>query len=144
MAKQAAPAVDPGIEKNLNSFLERFAELERRVKQLEGDRDAALATVAAPAPVVEARATSVPAAAGAPIASAPKPAAVAGPVAGTVAQPPPKEDISEETLIAISAAVAAFLGQRAHVRQVRLVSSPVWAQQGRVSIMASHRWAGRR
>ena len=37
--------------------------------------------------------------------------------------------------------VAAFLGERAHIRQIRLVSSTAWAQQGRVSIQASHRWA---
>ncbi|MEJ5369992.1 MAG: hypothetical protein WHT08_16895 [Bryobacteraceae bacterium] len=53
--------------------------------------------------------------------------------------PPPAEEISEETLAAISAAVAAFLGKRPHIRAIRLVSSPAWAQQGRVSIQASHR-----
>ena len=47
--------------------------------------------------------------------------------------------ISEEEVIAISAAVAAFLGERAHIRQIRLVSSPSWAQQGRVWVQASHR-----
>lgn len=55
-----------------------------------------------------------------------------------VAQPAPEETISEEILLVISAAVAAFLGERAHVKQVRLVRSPAWAQQGRVSIQASH------
>ncbi len=56
------------------------------------------------------------------------------------AAPPeePTEAISEETLLVISAAVAAFLGERAHIRQVRLVSSRAWAQEGRVSIQASH------
>lgn len=48
------------------------------------------------------------------------------------------ETISEDILLVISAAVAAFLGERAHVRQVRLIKSPAWAQQGRVSIQASH------
>ncbi len=47
--------------------------------------------------------------------------------------------ITEPELIAISAAVAAFLGLRAHIRQIRLVSSNAWAQQGRVFIQASHR-----
>jgi len=42
-------------------------------------------------------------------------------------------------LLAISAALAAYFGVRVHVRQIRLISSPVWAQQGRVSIQASHR-----
>jgi methylmalonyl-CoA carboxyltransferase large subunit len=49
------------------------------------------------------------------------------------------EGITEEELLAISAAVAAFLGVRAHIRQIRLVSTNAWAQQGRVSIQASHR-----
>jgi methylmalonyl-CoA carboxyltransferase large subunit len=49
------------------------------------------------------------------------------------------EPISEEILVAISAAVAAYLGEGMHIRQIRLISSPAWAQQGRVSIQASHR-----
>jgi len=52
-------------------------------------------------------------------------------------EPPPLE-ISEEELIAISAALGAYLGVRVRIRQIRLVSSPAWAQQGRVSIQASH------
>jgi methylmalonyl-CoA carboxyltransferase 12S subunit len=52
---------------------------------------------------------------------------------------PQAEPISEEVMLAISAAVAAFLGERAHVRQIRLIRSPAWSQQGRVSIQASHR-----
>lgn len=48
--------------------------------------------------------------------------------------------ISEEELIAISAAVAAYLGVRAHIRQIRVIhSTGAWAQQGRVSVQASHR-----
>ena len=48
--------------------------------------------------------------------------------------------ISEEELIAISAAVAAYMGVRAHIRQIRVIhSSGAWAQQGRVSVQASHR-----
>ncbi|HWB98659.1 MAG TPA: hypothetical protein VG672_18245 [Bryobacteraceae bacterium] len=54
-------------------------------------------------------------------------------------QPPAAEEITEEELLAISAAVAAFLGVRAHIRQVRLIGSQAWAQEGRVSIQASHR-----
>ena len=50
----------------------------------------------------------------------------------------PVEPVSEETLLLISAAVAAFLGERAHIRQVRLISSGGWALQGRVFIQASH------
>ena len=55
------------------------------------------------------------------------------------AKPAEEEAISEEMVLAISAAVAAFLGVRARVRQIRLITSPAWAQQGRVSIQASHR-----
>ncbi len=47
--------------------------------------------------------------------------------------------ISEEELLAIAAALGAFLGVRVHIKQIRLLSSHAWAQQGRVSIMASHR-----
>ncbi len=46
---------------------------------------------------------------------------------------------TEEELIAIAAAIAAFLGCRAKIRQVRLVRSATWAQVGRVHIQASHR-----
>jgi methylmalonyl-CoA carboxyltransferase large subunit len=50
--------------------------------------------------------------------------------------------IAEEELLAISAAIGAYLGVRAHIRQIRLVSTSAWAQQGRVSIQASHRLQG--
>jgi methylmalonyl-CoA carboxyltransferase large subunit len=66
----------------------------------------------------------------APPAPAPAPQAAPAPVV---------EGITEEEVLAISAAVAAFLGVRAHIRQIRLVSTNAWAQQGRVSIQASHR-----
>ena len=50
--------------------------------------------------------------------------------------------ISEEELIAISAAVAAYMGERGNIRQIRVIhSSGAWAQQGRVSVQASHRLA---
>jgi methylmalonyl-CoA carboxyltransferase large subunit len=42
-------------------------------------------------------------------------------------------------VLAISAAIAAWLGVQAHIRQIRLIRSPAWAQQGRVTIQASHR-----
>jgi methylmalonyl-CoA carboxyltransferase large subunit len=46
--------------------------------------------------------------------------------------------VSEEDMLAISAAVAAFLGVRARIRQVRLVHSSAWAQVGRIGTHASH------
>ncbi len=50
----------------------------------------------------------------------------------------PQDLITEELLITISAAVAAYLGKRAPIRHVRLISSTSWGQQGRVKIQASH------
>jgi methylmalonyl-CoA carboxyltransferase large subunit len=47
-------------------------------------------------------------------------------------------EISEETLLALSAAIAAFLGKRPRIRQVRLAASPAWVSVGRASIAASH------
>jgi methylmalonyl-CoA carboxyltransferase large subunit len=59
------------------------------------------------------------------------------------AAPPPaaaaeSAGLSEELLLVISAAVAAFLGTKPRIRQIRLVGSAAWAQQGRVTIQASH------
>ena len=45
---------------------------------------------------------------------------------------------SEDEMLAVSAAVAAFLGVKTRIRQVRLVHSATWAQVGRVGIQASH------
>ncbi len=47
--------------------------------------------------------------------------------------------ISEQEVLAISAAIAAWLGVHAHIRQIRLIRTGAWAQQGRVTIQASHR-----
>jgi methylmalonyl-CoA carboxyltransferase large subunit len=47
--------------------------------------------------------------------------------------------ISEEEFLAISAALAAWLGVQAHIRQIRLIHTGAWAQQGRATIQASHR-----
>jgi len=58
---------------------------------------------------------------------------------GPVLAPPEASGITEEELLAISAAIGAYLGVRAHIRQIRLLSTSAWAQQGRVSIQASHR-----
>jgi len=71
----------------------------------------------------------------------PKPAAEAAPAVPAANEPAPKPaqpEITEEELIAISAALGAYLGVRVRIRQIRLLSSPAWAQQGRVSIQASH------
>jgi methylmalonyl-CoA carboxyltransferase large subunit len=46
--------------------------------------------------------------------------------------------ITEEEVLAISAALAAWLGVQPHIRQIRLIRSSGWAQQGRVTIQTSH------
>ena len=53
-------------------------------------------------------------------------------------RPAEAEGLSEELLLVISAAIAAFLGKKPHIRQVRLLGSAAWAQQGRTTIQASH------
>jgi methylmalonyl-CoA carboxyltransferase large subunit len=55
---------------------------------------------------------------------------------------PPAEALSEELILVIGAAIAAFLGKKPHIRQIRLVGSAAWAQQGRITIQASHALAG--
>jgi methylmalonyl-CoA carboxyltransferase large subunit len=53
----------------------------------------------------------------------------------------PEEQIEPEILMVIAAAVAAFMGHKARIRRVRRSATPgmnPWAQQGRVSIQASH------
>lgn len=54
---------------------------------------------------------------------------------------PKKDELSVETLAVLSSAVAAFIGKQARIRSVALLgqgSVSPWAQQGRVSIQASH------
>jgi len=68
---------------------------------------------------------------------APAPAAPSG------EQPVQGEGLSEEVLVVISAAIAAFLGKKAPIRQIRLLGTTAWAQQGRVTIQASHALSAR-
>lgn len=58
--------------------------------------------------------------------------------ASATAPVPVHADIPEEIVLVISAAVAAYLGARVRVRHIQLITSHAWAQQGRVSIQASH------
>src|SRR5262245_7930266 len=66
-------------------------------------------------------------------------------VAAPAPPPPPAEaeGLSEELILVISAAVAAFLGKKPHIRQIRLLGATNWAQQGRVMIQASHALSAR-
>ena len=98
--------------KDLLAILEdmraQIADLSERVTQLEAGSKITPATSA----IGEA---------------APKPTAMPAPM---------KQEITEEELLAISAALGAYLGVRVHIRQVRLLSSSAWAQQGRVLVQA--------
>jgi methylmalonyl-CoA carboxyltransferase large subunit len=70
--------------------------------------------------------------------------------ASSTATPLPKSDreaavsssgapeLSSDIVIVISAAVAAYLGERAHIRSIRLVGTSRWSHQGRLSIQGSH------
>jgi methylmalonyl-CoA carboxyltransferase large subunit len=58
------------------------------------------------------------------------------PAAATKSPEPPLA--TEELLAIISAALAAHLGVKPHIRQVRLLGGATWAQVGRVTIQASH------
>jgi hypothetical protein len=64
----------------------------------------------------------------------------AGPEATPTPATPPVEEISPETLAALSAAICAYLGKPARIRRVRRVQPGFnpWAQQGRVYVMGSH------
>ncbi|MGB2628635.1 MAG: hypothetical protein WAK20_17750 [Candidatus Acidiferrum sp.] len=55
-----------------------------------------------------------------------------------------REGIAPEVVLAITAAVAAFLGKRATIHQIRLTGTTAWAMQGRATVQASHgisRWS---
>ena len=96
-------------------LLQRIEQLTARVAELERAQPGATAPVRAQP---EAAAPVAPAAPAAPI----RPA-----------------EVTEEDMVFIAAAVAAYLGVRARIRQVRLVQSSAWAQVGRATIHASHR-----
>ena len=99
--------------------------LAERVAALERHAGAVVATAATAATAAAPAATAVT-------------AAPAG--GGTAAAAPPvRPEPTEEDLLVIAAAVAAFLGVRARIRQVRLIQSTAWAQVGRATVHASHR-----
>jgi methylmalonyl-CoA carboxyltransferase large subunit len=68
-----------------------------------------------------------------------QPAAAAAPALPAAAAAPAKPEVTEEDMLMIAAAVAAYLGVRARIRQVRLIQSSAWAQVGRATVHASHR-----
>jgi methylmalonyl-CoA carboxyltransferase large subunit len=54
----------------------------------------------------------------------------------------PEREQPEEVVVAISAAVAAFLGHRAKVKQIHYRGGTAWTQQGRVAVQG-HNIRGR-
>lgn len=108
-----------GLRTMLDQALAQLAELTERVRGLEE-----LASMGG--------AESVPV--------APAAHQIAAPAAEHRAASPATgaAGISEEEVLVISAAVAAWLGVHAHIRQIRLIRTGAWAQQGRVTIQASH------
>jgi len=59
-------------------------------------------------------------------------------IAANAQEPVAQKEIPGEIILAISAAVAAFLGKRASIRQIRLTGETPWAMQGRATVQASH------
>jgi methylmalonyl-CoA carboxyltransferase large subunit len=112
-ADDSAAALIPELLVELRALRAQVTQLTSKVASLEDAARAELEAVATLAP--------------------PALAAVAPPVA-----PAPEELLPDEVLLVLSAAVAAFLGKRARVRGIRVLSSASWAHQGRVSIQASH------
>jgi methylmalonyl-CoA carboxyltransferase large subunit len=54
-----------------------------------------------------------------------------------------KEEVSQEVLLVLAAAVTAFLGKKVKIRSAKMLQSPYeivnpWSQQGRVIVQASH------
>jgi methylmalonyl-CoA carboxyltransferase 12S subunit len=48
------------------------------------------------------------------------------------------EGIDQDVVMSIAAALASYFGVRPRIRQIRLLGSGAWAQQGRVTIQASY------
>lgn len=129
--------MDAELTKTLDAIQQTLAALASRVAVLEASLGHARAgtptsTPEAPAAVPEQAAPELVGDA------APLQAASPSGQADVASSHRADDEIAPEILLAIAAAVAAFLGERAHVRQIRLISSPAWGQQGRVNVQASH------
>jgi methylmalonyl-CoA carboxyltransferase large subunit len=121
VSKAGTHSDSDALQATLQDILTQLANLAERVAGLEefvslsGGESAPVAL--APMPTVQLAEASPPA---------------TSPVAA-------EAGISDEEVLAISAAIAAWLGVHAHIRQIRLIRTGAWAQQGRVTIQASHR-----
>jgi len=119
VAPDTSAAVD-GLLKVLEALTTQLAALNQRLDKLQtAGLPIAGAVAAAPVP-------------------APEPAPALAPAEEGIAAALSEEEQGEELLLAISAAVAAYLGKRPRIRAIRLVSTGDWAQQGRVFVQASH------
>lgn len=54
------------------------------------------------------------------------------------AEPAAPSGVDEDLVMVLSAAIAAYLGEKPRIRQIRLVGSSSWTQQGRATVQASH------
>ena len=88
--------------------------------------------------MLEAERGTAPAAAAAPDTGETAGAATQAAPTRTGRAPVAEAAIEPQVLTVIAAAVAAYLGERAHVKQVRLIGSHEWGRQGRVNVQASH------
>ena len=57
---------------------------------------------------------------------------------------PPPQPIPPDVVLAICAAVAAYLGKRATVRQIHLAGDTAWAREGRSYVQSVHSASRRR
>lgn len=103
-----------GLQQALDALAAQLAALNARLEKLEA--------AGSTAPAAE---------------SAVQPAA-AQPAAAPAEPVKEADEFSEELLLVLSAAVAAYLGKRPHIRAIHLHTSRAWAQQGRVFVQASH------
>ena len=116
----------------LSRVLDVLEGLKRELGRL-GERVAALEAAVAPRGLAIAGAPEEASREPAQQAAAPAPSSMLAHASSSRA-----DGLDEEIVLVISAAIAAFLGKKAHIRQISLVGSGVWAQQGRVTIQASH------
>lgn len=138
--RKGARARGGGAAAELRALREELARLAGRVATLEAELGARAAPPA-PADRLPAEPAPAPPPAAEPPAAAAMQAAAATPPpapAAPVSAAPAAEGIPEDVLLVISAAIAAFLGKKARIRQIRLAESFTWMYAGRVNIQASH------
>jgi methylmalonyl-CoA carboxyltransferase large subunit len=124
--KRASEDARKQLELRLDGLTGTIAELERRVAQLSRENIALAANARRAARSPVRLATNDVASNG-----------VAAPVKSD------EEEVSPEMLVVIAAAVTSFLGKTVRIRSAKMLQSPYeivnpWAQQGRVTVQASH------